>query len=407
MRLSRSTSPAGCSGRRIGQILVAAAVLVVAAQLPMSGSVAAPLGAVASSGTTGRLLASLANPNPKVAAFGAAVAVAGKTTVVGNGNGGVYIYTKGTPRWPTTPSVVLSDPNGELQAQFGESVAILGSTIVVGAPAFGTTIGAAYMYVKSVSGWPTIPTATLTDPSAGDDFGRSVAVSATTAIVGADSTASGAGVAYVYAKGSSGWSTTPADELVDPPENPSDFFGGAVALSGTTAVVGASGTNSSAGAAYIFGKGASGWLVRAALSNPGGSIASFGGVVSISGTAVLVGDDHAAGFAGAAYIYLKGTSGWPTAPTVTLSAPPTSVALFGQAVSISGTTALIGVGATSAFIYIKGSSGWPTSPTATLSDPAGTANDGFGMVAAESGTTAVVGALYSTPTSGEAYIYRA
>jgi len=60
--------------------------------------------------------------------------------------------------------------------------------------------GAAYIYVKGASSWPTKPTAALADPAAkkGDDFGNSVAVSGRTAVIGAPYASSAAGVAYIF-----------------------------------------------------------------------------------------------------------------------------------------------------------------------------------------------------------------
>jgi len=47
---------------------------------------------------------------------------------------------------------------------FGLSVAVSGTTAVIGAPSTNANAGAAYIYVKGASGWPTKPTATLDDP---------------------------------------------------------------------------------------------------------------------------------------------------------------------------------------------------------------------------------------------------
>jgi hypothetical protein len=93
----------------------------------------------------------------------------------------------------------------------------------------------------------------LNDPAAANDyFGSSVAVSGKTVVVGALGTNSGAGAAYIYVKAASGWPTTPTATLNDPAATSDDHFGYSVAVSGKTAVVGAPGTNSFAGTAYIY-----------------------------------------------------------------------------------------------------------------------------------------------------------
>jgi hypothetical protein len=64
--------------------------------------------------------------------------------------------------------------------------------------------GAAYVYMEGAHGWPTVPTVTLDDPAVptgGYDFGTSVALSGTTMVVGADGTDSLAGATYIFVKG--------------------------------------------------------------------------------------------------------------------------------------------------------------------------------------------------------------
>ena len=132
------------------------------------------------------------------------------------------------------------------------------ASLVIGLASFA----AAILPATSVSATPPAPVrstplgallATLKDPpgTSGDKFGWSVAVSGTTAVVGAGGTL-GQGAAFIYTKGASGWPTTPTKTLSDPTATSGDKFGWSVAVSGTTAIVGAPGTNSSAGAAYIY-----------------------------------------------------------------------------------------------------------------------------------------------------------
>ena len=244
-------------------------------------------------------------------------------------------------------------------------MAVSGNTAVVGAASTNHFAGAAYIYVKGASGWPTRPTATLADPAAArtDAFGGSVAVSGNKAVVGAPATTNGAGAAYIYVKGASGWPTTPTAALADPAAHIEDEFGQSVAVSGNTAVVGTSVTNN---------------------------------------------------ITGAAYIYVKGTSGWPTRPTATLADPAaTRGDLFGFSAALSDNTAVVGAPGTdgsagAAYIYVKGTSGWPTRPTATLADPAATGGDKFGWSVGRSsfGGAAIVGAPVTNGGAGATYLLK-
>jgi hypothetical protein len=148
----------------------------------------------------------------------------------------------------------LHDPAATANDYFGLSVAEWGKTAVVGAFDTSSYAGAAYFYVKGVSGWPKKPGMSVMDPAAISDdfFGNSVAVSDTTAIVSDPGTSGEVGTVYIYVKGASGWSNKPTVTLTDPASAMFDNFGNSVAVSGNTAVVGAWGARSRAGAAYIY-----------------------------------------------------------------------------------------------------------------------------------------------------------
>jgi hypothetical protein len=77
-----------------------------------------------------------------------------------------------------------------------------------------------------------------------------VAVSGTTAVVGAPGHAKDAGWAYLYAKTGSGWEE--AAELKGSDTVADDYFGYSVAISGATALTGADGHAKSAGRVYVF-----------------------------------------------------------------------------------------------------------------------------------------------------------
>jgi len=141
--------------------------------------------------------------------------------------------------------------------EFGTSVAISGSTAVVGAPKDDTSAGAdagsAYVYVRSNGVWSQQAKLTASDAYWNDSFGGSVAISSNTIVVGASeddwSAKANAGSAYVYKRSSGVWSPqlklTASDALAN------DGFGNSVAISGNYIVVGASRDNTAAGSAYV------------------------------------------------------------------------------------------------------------------------------------------------------------
>ncbi len=84
---------------------------------------------------------------------------------------------------------------------------------------------------------------TASDGAMNDQFGLSVAISGSTALVGAFEKNSGTVAAYVFVQSGSTWSQQA--ELTDSPGAINDSFGVSVAVSGSTALVGAYGKNSS------------------------------------------------------------------------------------------------------------------------------------------------------------------
>lgn len=100
-----------------------------------------------------------------------------------------------------------------------------------------------------------------------EELGYSVAASGKTVVAGAPNATVGghksAGAAYVFTEGASGWSSsTQAAELLPSTSEESALFGHSVAISGKTIVVGApdaSDTETYSGAAYVFSEPAGGW----------------------------------------------------------------------------------------------------------------------------------------------------
>jgi nucleoside-specific outer membrane channel protein Tsx len=106
------------------------------------------------------------------------------------------------------------------------------------------------VFTKTVRGWKQTAELEGSDTVSGDNFGESVAISGTAAVVGAWLHAKSAGRAYVFTKTASRW--TQAAELKGSDTVASDEFGSSVAISGTTAIVGAAGHADTAGRAYVF-----------------------------------------------------------------------------------------------------------------------------------------------------------
>jgi hypothetical protein len=261
--------------------------------------------------------------------------------------------------------------------------------------------GRAYVFTRTGAGWKQAAELEVSDTVAGDGFGWSVAISGTTIVVGASGHANGAGRAYVFTKTGAGWKQAAELEGSDTVEY-GDYsgFGFRVAISGTTIVVGA-GTAVGYGAVYVFTKTGSGWKQAARLE---GSAYDFIDPLAISGTTIVVGAIYAV-MAGRAYVFTRTGAGWKQAAE--LEGSDTVARDEFGAVAISGTTIVVGApghakNAGRIYVFTKTGAGWKQ--VAELEGSDTVAGDGFGGPVAMSGTTAVVGAP-DPKGAGRAYVF--
>jgi hypothetical protein len=150
----------------------------------------------------------------------------------------------------------LTASGGMPGGEFGLSVALsaLGTTALVGAPVRNTGTGAAYVFTLRRGTWSQTAVLTASHGARLDEVGFSVALSAlgSTALAGAIGRHSEAGAAYVFTLRRGTWSRTA--ELTASDAAPGDEFGYSVALSalGSTALAGAPFRNTSIGVVYVF-----------------------------------------------------------------------------------------------------------------------------------------------------------
>lgn len=354
--------------------------------------------------------------------FGSSPAISGDTLVMGaeyedssatgiNGDqannsatdaGAVYVFTRSGTAWSQQAYIKASNTGGG--DRFGQSVAISGDTLVVGAEfedSSATGIngdqannsagdaGAVYVFVRSGTGWSQQAYLKASNAEAGDRFGRSVAISGNTLVVGAfdedsgvngdqgNNSTQGAGAVYVFTRNGTEWSQQAYLKASNADEK--DRFGRIVAISGETLVVGATLEDSSAtgingdqhsnsasnsGAVYVFTRHGTAWeqqaYIKASNTNGGNSIGDdgdfFGASVAISGDTLVVGAEgeassalgingdqgsNLAPYAGAAYIFERSGSEWNQQTYLKASNTGRADA-FGVSVALSGDTVAVG-----------------------------------------------------------------
>jgi hypothetical protein len=411
--------------------------------------------------------------------FGYSVAVSGNTVVVGapnesssargvNGNqtdnsaggsGAAYVFVRNGTNW--TQQAYLKASNTDAWDQFGWSVSVSGDTVVVGAygenssatgvngnqsdnSAFGS--GAAYVFVRNGATWTQQAYLKASNTGVYDAFGRSVAISGDTVVVGADgegssatgvngdqsdNSAQGSGAAYIFVRNGTTWTQ---QAYLKASNTGSWLFGCPVAVSGDTVVVGEFGESSNAtgvngnqsdksafgsGAAYVFVRNGTTWTQQAYLKASNTEAEdNFGISVSVSGDTVVVGasresssatgvngnqSDNSATNSGAAYVFVRSGTNW--SQQAYLKASNTGGASpgswfngdsFGLSVAVSGDTVVAGAPGESAdsgaaYVFVRNGTNW-TQQAYLKASNTDDWSDHFGVSVSVSGGTVVVGA---------------
>ena len=381
--------------------------------------------------------------------------------------------------WQNIQNQIMSNPSQQVYLKasntdaydyFGRSVAVSNNTVVVGAysedsAATGVNgdqndnsagvAGAAYVFVRDGTTWTQQAYLKASNTDAGDVFGRSIAVSNDTIVIGArsedsaatgingdqdDDSASMSGAAYVFVRDGTTW--TQQAYLKASNTDAGDEFGISVAVSNDTIVVGAqyeasaaTGVNgdqndnsaSGSGAAYVFVRDGTTWTQQAYLkaSNTDAND-HFGNSVAVSNDTIVVDawgedsaatgvngnqNDNSADAAGAAYVFVRDGTTWTQQAYIKASNTGAGD-WFGGSVAVSDDTIVVGAqyeesAATgvngdqndnsascsgAAYVFVRDGTTWTQQAYLKASNT--DAHDEFGVSVAVSNDTVVVGALY-------------
>lgn len=359
--------------------------------------------------------------------FGRAVAIHEGVALVGApdddsagaSTGSAYLYDLSTPSGPQQIAKLIAE-DASSHTFFGSAVALNQTLALVGAFAedeIGLNTGAAYLY--DINTGDQIVKITVTDATDFANFGSAVALNGNLALIGApmDNIAGfGSGSAYLFDVSNPATPVEITKLLPDDPES-FDHFGGSVALSGNTAIVSARGDSdagSSSGSAYLFDTTTGDQLFKLTADDAAGND-RFGGSVAVSGNTAIVGasgDDDDGSQSGSAYLFDVSTGD----QLAKLTAPDAaSFDTFGVAVAISGNVAVVGsngdddAGSSSGSAYLFDISD-PSNPVSMGKLTAADANgsDQFGTSVAVTTDTVIVGAIVGeaqVDQSGSAYLF--
>jgi outer membrane protein assembly factor BamB len=245
-------------------------------------------------------------------AFGGRVVLTGELAFVGSPGAGlneshpgsVYVFNAITGE----QLVEFTADDAQAADMFGSAIAIDGDLAVIGAGGHDEPYldcGAAYVFDISDPADPCqLSKLTASNAYTEDYFGAAVAIEGTIAVIGAPFKANGAGLAYIF-------DVATGEQLHqlnrdDPDVN--DVFGLPVAISGSTVLAGAYGDDDAgddSGAVYVF-NAETGEQTHKFVAEDTEAGDRFGQYFSMDGDIVLIGaflDDDAGENAGAAYLF--------------------------------------------------------------------------------------------------------
>ena len=244
---------------------------------------------------------------------------------------------------------------------------------------------------------------TASDGASGDYFGRRVSVDGNVLLTGSEHAAPG-GAAYIFERG---WGLfAEVTRLVGSDTTSGDEFGLSIALDGTTAVVGApshTATNTGDGAVYIFIRDTSGiWFQWQKLTITGAAdYSGFGIAVDIDGDRLVSADKTT----GKAHIFKRGDDQvWQLEDTLVIGSNISVVKIEGDTVLLGALYEDAFKGA--AYLYQLNAGSWTPVQRLTAND--GQANDMFGSRLALKDGQAFVRARLGNATdqyTGAVYVY--
>jgi hypothetical protein len=181
-------------------------------------------------------------------------------------------------------------------------------------------------------------------------FGAAVALSTdgTVMVVGSPYRAENTGAAYVWVRGASGWVQQAELVPTDPSTHEGRVFGAKIAVStdgGTTAVA-STGDGFTSGAVFIFVRSGGEWVQQGPKLLPTSGLGCwrFGSALKLSadGGTLAVGATDDTTHTGAAYVFTRSAGGWALEAKLTPSSPASQS--FGSSVALSadGDTLLVG-----------------------------------------------------------------
>jgi choice-of-anchor B domain-containing protein len=336
--------------------------------------------------------------------------------------GAVYVFRQASDGvWVQRSAITVDEV--QIGDGFGQTVAVHGNVLLVGAPNQDSARGGVYVFERRASeSWSEAARLVPAEALSGDRIGFALALYEDHALLGAPGRDGDRGAVYVFRRdpATGGWSEIGKLEGSGPEGG--DRFGAAVALNREMALIGSPGPHTvpplvgepppyRPGAAYIFGhEGGNDWREVARLASRDSTVLSMGIAVSLDWDGALIGAPMAGRGAGAVYHFEPDsiTGSWQERHR--LAPRPAAPGLFGYALAKSGSDILVGgpaanglAGAVWVFRQDRATGQWRQAQQLTVAGL--TLGASFGSSIAAQGDVALVGAPGGDFFEGVGYLY--
>ncbi|MCP3916748.1 MAG: hypothetical protein GY711_14425 [bacterium] len=231
--------------------------------------------------------------------FGSGVELFGDTLIVAdnepyNGKARFHAFESVGGEWAPTQVFMTSGEAGES----ARLLTLAADFAIIGAPKAdhpqANEAGAVYFFERVGGVWTETRKLFADRPRDGAQFGGAAALSGNHLVIGEQTHEYKDNAVYFFERGPNGWAET--ERVLASDGSPCDLFGKELAIEGTLAIVAAPEKNGAwhrEGAVYVFERRASGWVETGSLTetfaNRGAFANRFGGTVALSGRSLVVG----------------------------------------------------------------------------------------------------------------------
>lgn len=341
-----------------------------------------------------------------MAGFGSAVAIDGDRLLIGNPDefpfspmppaalGAVHVFEAGSEGWIQIEAVSWSQ--GSVADGFGKAIAVEGDWLAVGAPGSNGGRGAVVVYRRDGESWTEDANIRLTDGAEGSSFGQAIAWMDGSLVVGAPGHDTNRGLVTAYSR-SDGWSESGRFTPEIPVEG--GRFGTFLSARGDRLLATAPGAGAEAfqggggfapGSGHLFSAGPEGWTEQAVLSLGDDVPAGLGLSGVLLDGEILLGAPITGGAAGAIHRFVDdGAGGWSHDGALPVEGFGAQ-ALLGMAMVAAGDDVLVGAPIANGLVVLSRSAqSWAEAQRLILRDGG---QDFFGIALAANDDRAIVGA---------------